>query len=284
VPSSNAGCVKYVVARANDGPRRAQRTSDNDEDLDFEHADHTVQFNTKEEAAEREELTVSIRGMTGHAHAARECHTMRFMASGSSVLSLRHGYFRCFGGRFLGMIRCFYCSGGLLPKRSKGRCFSHYQSWPSTPWKARMIGYRPPRLHHPQFERQKTLRQLGGDLASDTGVINLRAVAFWCLAKRERLWAEDEVSQHHPLRSATCVCPENSPSVQTTLFRPCQFRSTVIPAWFLLLLFVLFSCLLKPLGAAMMVNETGSGQVHYHSAHEPAHLCPMQSSTNTAVD
>ena len=40
---------------------------------------------------------------------------------------------------------------------------------------------------------QKTLRQLGGGLASDAGVIDLRAVAFWSLAKRERLWAEDEV-------------------------------------------------------------------------------------------
>lgn len=53
---------RYVVARANDEPRRSRRTSDNDEDmLDSEHTDHTVQFNTKEEAAERQELTVSIR-------------------------------------------------------------------------------------------------------------------------------------------------------------------------------------------------------------------------------
>ncbi|CAM9781122.1 unnamed protein product [Ectocarpus sp. 12 AP-2014] len=41
-------------------------------------------------------------------------------------------------------------------------------------------------------ELAKTLRQLDSGLASDAGVIDLRAVAFWCLAKRERLWSEDE--------------------------------------------------------------------------------------------
>lgn len=40
---------------------------------------------------------------------------------------------------------------------------------------------------------QNTLQLLDHGLASDTGVVDLRAVAFWCLAKRERLWAEDEV-------------------------------------------------------------------------------------------
>lgn len=42
---------------------------------------------------------------------------------------------------------------------------------------------------------QEILRQLGGGFASDAGVIDLRAVAFWSLAKRERLWAEDEVGR-----------------------------------------------------------------------------------------
>lgn len=54
--------------------------------------------------------------------------------------------------------------------------------------------------HIPNFWRdlitQKTLRKLDDSLASETGVIDLRAVAFWCLATRERLWAEDEVCRY----------------------------------------------------------------------------------------
>lgn len=46
---------------------------------------------------------------------------------------------------------------------------------------------------------QNKLRNLEDRLASDAGVIDLRAVAFWCLAKRERLWAEHEVG-HFPYR------------------------------------------------------------------------------------
>lgn len=42
---------------------------------------------------------------------------------------------------------------------------------------------------------QNTLHQLDAALASDVGIINLRAVALWCLAKRERLWEESEVSR-----------------------------------------------------------------------------------------
>ncbi|CAM9215091.1 unnamed protein product, partial [Hapterophycus canaliculatus] len=41
-------------------------------------------------------------------------------------------------------------------------------------------------------ELTKSLREFGKNLASDAVVIDLRAVAFWCLAKRQRLWSEDE--------------------------------------------------------------------------------------------
>lgn len=49
---------------------------------------------------------------------------------------------------------------------------------------------------------QNTLQRLDRALASDAGVIDLRAVAFWCLAKRERLWAEDEVGCLGPAENA----------------------------------------------------------------------------------
>lgn len=201
--------VRCCYRREDDTPRARGALSGQDtyggEDVDST----TVQFNTEEEAKESEELAVSTWLFVGRCcnnknNNANKFHgELAFAASAfPSEVRLHTSNIRDSRATTYNMQR--------RPIACVERIYAQHTPWSFSHTRPLVVGARVAAVLEPECDlplflsmcrsvinwcvRQKTLRQLGDSLASDTAVIDLRAVNFWCLAKRERLWADDEVS------------------------------------------------------------------------------------------